>query len=155
MLKRVFFIFICGLGLTSCISTKSTIKNIDNGSIKPVIKDDTYQLKEYATDKKYGHDSDYPVNIGFIMEINEEKFIKYYFNALEGPKGEEIHYKKAGNCCPFPTMNNKVGGGMLSIYEVTWEGQSKPMLLHFNIFERGKIMCPTGLSIKKSILNTP
>ncbi|MEW5677065.1 2-dehydro-3-deoxyphosphooctonate aldolase [Flavobacterium enshiense] len=155
MLKRILFILITGLGITSCISTKSTIKNIDNTTIKPVIKDDTYQIKEYASDKKYGYDSDYPINIGFIMEINEEKFINYYFNALEGPNGETLTYKKTESCCPFPTANNKIGGGLLSVYEVTWAGQSKPLKMYFNIFERGKIMCPNGLTIKKSILNRP
>lgn len=141
--------------LTSCISTKSTIKNLDSSAIKPVLKNDTYQLKEYATDKKYGYDSDYPINLGFILEVNEEKFVSYYFNALEGPKGETISFKKKESCCPFPTKNNKVGGGLLSVYEVTWEGQQKPVLLYFNIFERGKIMCPTGFTIKKSVLTKP
>ncbi|WP_313807653.1 2-dehydro-3-deoxyphosphooctonate aldolase [Flavobacterium sp.] len=150
MLKK-FSLLVIFIGLTSCISTKSTIKNIDETAIKPVIKSNAYQITEYAQDAKYGYDSDYPINIGFIMEMSEQKFIAYYFNGLQAPNGEMLTYKKTGDCCPFPTKNNKMGGGTLSIYEVTWEGNKKPIQLHFNIYERGKIVCPKGLSIKKTV----
>lgn len=148
MLKRLLLLSIAPLFLVSCISTKSTIKNIDNTAARLKVVDDAYQITETADNAKYGIDEDFPVNIGFIMEANESKFASYYFNALTGPNGEKLSYNKIDTCCPFPTKNTKVGAGTLSIYEVTWEGQSKPLRMYFNFFERGKIMCPKGLSIK-------
>lgn len=149
MWNKLLVFTLVGTITTSCISTKSTIKNIDNEAAKPIVKNEAYVITEYAKDKNYGYHPDYPINIGFMIESNEERFVKYYFNGLLGPNGESLSFKKTDNCCPFPTKNNKVGGGMLSIYEVTWEGQKKPIQLYFNIYEKGALVCPLGLTIKK------
>jgi hypothetical protein len=52
---------------TSCVSTKSTIKNIDNSAIRPSYANEMYLITEYAEDSNYGFDADYPINIGFIQ----------------------------------------------------------------------------------------
>jgi hypothetical protein len=135
--------------LTSCVSTKSTLKNIDNTALRPLVKDKAYVITEYATDSKYGYDQDYPINIGFINEKQEDINIQYYFSGLEGPNGEKISYKKVDTCCPFPTKNSLMGAGTIGIYEVTFEGINKKITLYFNIYEKGKILCPKGFSIKK------
>nr|WP_294937077.1 2-dehydro-3-deoxyphosphooctonate aldolase [uncultured Flavobacterium sp.] len=154
MFKKILLLHLLVLSFTSCISTKSTIKNIDNKAIKPVIKDNAYILTEYADSKKYGYNQDYPINIGVVQPVNENKYITYFFNGIEGPNGEKISFEKVDTCCPFPTKNDKMGGGLLNIYEVKWDGLSKPIKLYFNVYERGKIMCPIGLSIKKSAAKT-
>ena len=147
-MKYLLSLFIAFI-LTSCVSTKSTIKNIDNNALRPLIKDKAYVITEYATDSKYGYDEDYPINIGFINEKQEDINIQYYFNGLEGPNGEKISFKKVDTCCPFPTKNSLMGAGTFGIYEVTFEGSNKKMTLYFNIYEKGKILCPKGFSIKK------
>ena len=100
---KYLFSIITALLLTSCVSTQSTLKNVDNSAIRPAIKDLAYVITEYANDNKYGYDQDYPINIGFIHEKQEDINIQYYFNGLEGPNGEKISYKKVDTCCPFPT----------------------------------------------------
>ena len=65
----------------------------------PKLKDNyTFLITEYSTDKKYGYDKDYPVNVFFKSikneSINEERFL----NALAGPNGETISYKKTETC---------------------------------------------------------
>lgn len=155
MLKKIVLLTLIAVSFSSCISTKSTIKNIDNNAIKPVIKDGAYLLKEYADNKKYGYDQDYPINIGVVQAANESKYITYFFNGIQGPNGEQITFEKVDTCCPFPTKHDKMGGGLLSIYEVKWPGQASPVKLYFNIYERGKIMCPIGLAIKNSAAKTP
>lgn len=147
-MKYLLSLFIAFI-LTSCVSTKSTIKNIDNNALRPLIKNKAYVITEYATDSKYGYDEDYPINIGFINEKQEDINIQYYFNGLEGPNGEKISFKKVDTCCPFPTKNSLMGAGTFGIYEVTFEGSNKKMTLYFNIYEKGKILCPKGFSIKK------
>ena len=148
---KYLFSIITALLLTSCISIQSTLKNVDNNAVRPAIKDLAYAITEYATDSKYGYDQDYPINIGFIHEKQEDINIQYYFNGLEGPNGEKISYKKVDTCCPFPTKNSLMGAGTVGIYEVTFEGSNKKVMLYFNIFEKGKILCPKGFAIKKPV----
>ena len=148
---KYLFSIVTALLLTSCVSTQSTLKNVDNSAIRPAIKDLAYVITEYATDNKYGYDQDYPINIGFIHEKQEDINIQYYFNSLEGPNGEKISYKKVDTCCPFPSKNSLMGAGTVGIYEVTFEGSNKKVMLYFNIFEKGKILCPKGFAIKKPV----
>ena len=42
-----------------------------------------------------------------------------------------------------------MGAGTIGIYEVALEGTTKKLTMYFNTFEKGKIVCPKGLSIKK------
>ena len=148
---KYLFSIITALLLTNCVSTQSTLKNVDNNAVRPAVKDKAYVITEYATDNKYGYDQDYPINIGFIHEKQEDINIEYYFNGLEGPNGEKISYKKVDTCCPFPSKNSLMGAGTIGIYEVSFEGSSKKITLYFNIFEKGKILCPKGFAIKKPV----
>lgn len=147
-MKYLLLIFTAFL-ITSCVSTGSTLKNVDMKAVRPAIKDKAYIITEYATDSKYAYDQDYPINIGNIRENQEDINIQYYFNGLEGPNGEKISYKKVDTCCPFPTENSLMGAGTIGIYEITFEGSDKKLTLYFNIYEKGKILCPKGFSIKK------
>lgn len=149
---KYLFSIISALLLTSCVSTQSTLKNVDNNAVRPAVKDKAYVITEYATDNKYGYDQDYPINIGFIHEKQEDINIEYYFNGLEGPNGEKISYKKVDTCCPFPSKNSLMGAGTVGIYEITFDGNAKKEKLYFNIYEKGKILCPKGFKIKKTNL---
>lgn len=143
------FTFLALFFLIGCTSTKSTIQNIDNTAVKPTIKKETFLLTEYASDSKYGYDADYPINIGLILERQEETYIKYFFNALTASNGDTIlSYKKIETCCPFPTEHTIMGAGTLSVYEVTFSGTTSPKKLYFNSYEKGKILCPKGFKIK-------
>jgi hypothetical protein len=135
---------------TSCVSTKSTLKNVDdNAPIPGLTKDNTFYLSEYAKDRKYGYDADYPVNVFYQNAKDENLNAERFLNALAGPNGEKITYSKVESCCPFPTKRIEIGAGFLDIYELKWEGQSKPVKLYINIYERGYLLVPLGLSVKK------
>lgn len=135
--------------LFSCVSTKSTIKNIDDTALKPVIKDNSFVITEYSNDKKYGFEKDYPINIGFNLENMAPQNISYFFNALKGINGESFTYEKLESCCPFPTKRTNMGAGTLDVYQITFATSQKKVILYFNIYEKGKIMCPSGFEIKK------
>ena len=135
----------------SCMSTKSTLKNIDdNAPALMLSKDNTFVITEYSKDKKYGYDQDYPINIFYRNtkedSINQQRFL----NALAGPKGEKITYTKLESCCPFPSKRTELGAGFLDVYELKWDGQKKPVNLYLNIYEKGILMVPVGLSLKKN-----
>ena len=149
-MKHLLYV-ISTLLLVGCVSTKSTLKNLDNTALRPMVKDKAYVITKHASDSKYAYDQDYPINIGNIRENQEDINIAYYFNGLEGPNGEKFTYNKVDTCCPFPTKNTTMGAGTIGIYEVTFEGSGKKVMLYFNIYEKGEILCPKGFSIKKSI----
>lgn len=147
-MKNIFgFLFIL-LITTSCVSTKSTLKNVDNTALKPQIKDNHFVITETSTDNKYGYDKDYPINIGFNRENDAPKNIGYFFNALLGKNNETFTYEKVDTCCPFPTKRTVMGAGTLDIYEITFTETGKKVKLYFNIYDKGKILCPIGFTIK-------
>lgn len=136
---------------TSCVSTQSTIKNVDNNAPFPLLSyKNTFVITEYSKDKKYGYEKDYPINIFFGSTRNETINQQRFLNALAGPNGEKINYIKLESCCPFPTKNSEMGAGLLDVYELRWEGQKNPVTLYLNIYERGVLMVPVGLSLNKN-----
>jgi hypothetical protein len=149
-MKKTAFVITILLLITSCGSIKSSLKNVDNNAPVPVVgKNNAFIITEYSKDKRYGYEKDYPINIYYRGTKNDTINQKYFFNALAGPKGEKITYTKLENCCPFPTKSSDIGAGFLDVYEVTWDGLKKPIVLYVNIYERGLLMVPVGLSLKK------
>lgn len=149
MKKLLVFIAIL-LFSASCVSTKSTLKNVDDNAPNPKLTaENTFVITQFSTDKRYGYDKDYPINIFFRNSKDESINQQRYLNALAGPKGEKISYTKLESCCPFPTKRSDMGAGFLDVYEVKWEGQKSPILLYLNIYEKGVLMVPVGLSLKK------
>lgn len=134
----------------SCVSTKNTIQNIDDTAILPQIIDGQFVLTETATDSKYGYSEFYPVNLGFSKyENSNNSNVNRFFNAITGPNGEKVTYKLIETCCPFPSKNNKMGAGTLDLYEIYFDEKATNKKIYINTFEKGKVMCPRGFSIKK------
>lgn len=147
-MKKIIFQLGISILLFSCVSTRSSLKNVDDSAPDLVVNaDNTFEIKKFSTDKKYGYDKDYPINIFYKTsntDANQERFL----NALAGPKGEKITYTKLESCCPFPTKRSDMGAGFLDVYELKWEGQKKPIQLYINIYEKGSVMVPLGLRLK-------
>ncbi len=142
--------FVLFATLCSCVSTKSTLKNVDDHALIPKLNsNNTFVITEYSKDSKYGYDKDYPINVFYKNAKDDSINQRRYLNALAGPKGETITYKKIETCCPFPTKNIEIGVGLLDVYEISWPGQKEPFILHLNYFERGPLMVPVGLTLKK------
>ena len=136
---------------SSCISTQSTIKNMDdNAPIPRLESNNTFVITEYSKDKRYGYEKEYPINLFYSNTKNETINQQRYLNALAGPKGEKITYTKLESCCPFPTKRSEMGAGFLDVYELKWEGQQNPVTLYLNIYEKGILMVPVGLTLKKN-----
>ena len=147
-MKKIILLFSLSVMIISCVSTRSTLKNVDDSAPDLILTpNNTFDIKLFSTDKKYGYDKDYPINIFFQTsksEVNQERFL----NALAGPKGEKITYTKLESCCPFPTKRSEMGAGFLDVYELQWEGQKKPIVLYLNIYEKGILMVPMGLRLR-------
>jgi hypothetical protein len=150
-MKNYTYIYVLLFGITfSCISTKNTIKNINpNAPDLELTSSNSFVIKKYSTDPKYGYDPDYPINIFFENSINDTINQHRYLNALAGPNDEKLSYKRKKSCCPFTTKNAGIGAGMLDVYEITWKNNKKPLEIYFNIYEKGELYAPVGLKIKK------
>lgn len=151
MKARIFLLTFAITTFTiSCVSTKSTIKNIDDNAPDLVLtKDNVFAITEYSKDSKYGYDKDYPVNIFYKNTKNDSINQPRFLNALAGPNGEKIFYKKVEICCPFPSKKSEGGAGLLDVYEITWVGQKKPVRLYLNIYEKSILMVPVGFTLKQ------
>lgn len=149
-MKTKFLVLIACVPLfISCISTKSTLKNVNDAAPNLMVnKQNAFIISEFAADEKYGYDKDYPVNVFFQGTTNDSINQKRFFNALTGPKGEQIFYKKTGICCPFPSKNSVSGAALLDVYEVKWLGQKSPITLYLNIYEKSPVMIPKGFGLK-------
>jgi hypothetical protein len=51
-------------------------------------------ITEYSKNSKYGYDKDYPINVFYRNTRDESINQGRFLNALAGPKGEEITFKK-------------------------------------------------------------
>lgn len=149
-MKKTTILFALLITVTSCVSTKSTLKNVDDNAPDLVLsKNNTFVIKEFSRDKKYGYNPDYPINIFYRNTKDEALNEVRFLNALAGPNGEKITYTRLETCCPFPTKRSDMGAGFLNVYELKWEGQKKTVKLYLNIYEKGVLMVPMGLSLKK------
>jgi len=149
-MKKIAFFIILLITASSCVSSKSTLKNVDDNAPDLVLKkDNTFAITLFSNDKKYGYNPDYPINIFYQNTRNETLNETRFLNALAGPNGEKITYKRLETCCPFPTKRSDMGAGFLNVYELTWLGQKKPITLYLNVYEKGILMVPMGLSLKK------
>ncbi|MGQ2985221.1 2-dehydro-3-deoxyphosphooctonate aldolase [Flavobacterium sp.] len=148
-MKKIFLLSISLLALTSCVSTRNTIKNINDDAKMPSLsKEKTFIIVEISKDKNYGYDHDYPVNLGFMSYQTAEINVQRYFGALTGPKGEKLSYKKIDTCCPFPSKRTDMGAGLLDIYAVSWDGLAEPVRIYINLYEKGEIVAPHGFGIR-------
>ena len=149
-IKFILLFTAIAICFTSCVSTKSTLKNVnDKAPIPQLTSSNTFVLSEFSKDPKYGYHPDYPINVFYWdtknLTINQERFL----NALSGPNGEKVFFKKVTICCPFPTKNHEMGGGFLDQYEVTWVSLKKPIKMYLNCYEKGDLMVPVGFGLVK------
>jgi hypothetical protein len=74
---------------------------------------------------------------------------RLFLSALRGPKGEEIQFTRQGSCCPFETPGSDLGTGLLDVYEVTYPGLEKPLVLYLNMYDKGEVLVPAGFTSAK------
>lgn len=149
-MKKLILCIALVIGMTSCSNMQSVLKNTDDAA--PNLKlstNNTFVITEFSKDKKYGYDKEYPINIFYNSTKNDTINQSRFLNALAGPKGEKITYTKLESCCPFSTKRSELGAGFLDVYKLEWQGQKNPVILYLNIYEKGILMVPVGLTLKQ------
>ena len=75
-IKLILVSILIAISTSSCVSTKSTLKNVDdNAPIPSLTPNNTFVLTEYSKDKKYGYDPDYPINV-FYRNTKDENTVE-------------------------------------------------------------------------------
>ena len=152
-------VYVCGMTLllTACKSVEKVIKTtvvervVDYGSPRVeqrLVNDQVFHIGEYSTDKTYGYTEENPIMVGGGMEgpKNQVRFL----NALAGPQGEQVSYRRLGSCCPFRTKNGMLGdSGMLDRYEITYESLRTPIVLYLNMYDSDVLKAPVGFTLRQ------
>jgi len=130
--------------LISCSSTKNAA--MENQT--KLLNNSVFKLTRISTDKTYAYTEKNPVKVGGVDKsegpMNERRFL----NALAGPGGEDIWYTRRGSCCHFKTPNGFLGGGLLDVYSVTWQGTEDTVSLYINMYDYGPLYAPVGFTIR-------
>lgn len=137
-MKHILLILTVGMFMfSSCKSSKSTAAGGNKRSSS---------VTTISTDKTYGYTQENPIKVGGTESgpANERN----YLDKLAGPNGESISYVRVGSCCPFKTPNGLMGGGLLDRYEIKWDGQSAPVYLYINMYDKDVLKAPVGFTIK-------
>lgn len=106
------------------------------------LREDIIKLKEISTDKKYGYSQNKPIKVGSIDK-------EYHFlNALRGPNGEKLNYKRNGSFCVFKSKPVTFGKEFLDVYKVWYDG-GQPITLYINGYDYEDLKCPIGFTFVK------
>lgn len=142
-----FFTFIVSLIFLYSCGSKSP--KILGTSTNPTEKSSKYQpfnnISEYSNNKKYGLSAKYPVKVGENSAKNQRK----YLASLAGPNGEELTFHRRGSCCPYKSENGLFGSAMVDVYEVTYKGLKKPILVYISFYDYEPLFIPEGFTKRK------
>ncbi len=145
MTKTKYYLFLATIAflISSCTATQKVPTKT------PLLNNQTFKLTEISTDATYGVTEENPIMVGGVTTsegpLNERRFL----NALAGPNGEDVSYKRLRSCCPFKTKNGFQGGGLLDEYEVTYKGLEKPISIYINMYDSDKLKAPVGFTISE------
>lgn len=126
------------------------------------LNDSTLELKGISSDPEFGFSLKKPVMLGLADVHLAAQNIEKYINALQGPNGEMITFKRIIPCCPFKTKNFiyetpfpdlvlDYQHGMLEKYELKYTDDLKTstVVLFFNLYDETKsLLAPLGFTYK-------
>jgi hypothetical protein len=92
--------------------------------------------------ESYGFTPENPIHVGGGPE-GQQAFLEM----LRGPEGQPLAWRRLGSCCEFETPNGLMGLGLLDLYEVTYEGLDRPIILYLDMYESGPVMAPLGFTL--------
>jgi hypothetical protein len=150
MIKTPVILIVIAAGLFSCGTTKKSARNNPsyNKQQAELMDERTFKLTEVSDDGSYGYTEKNPIKVGGAKKsegpLNERRFL----NALQGPNGGRISYVRKGSCCTFETPNGIMGGGLLDVYEVKYDGLEKPIVLYINMYDYGILKAPKGFTYR-------
>jgi hypothetical protein len=129
------------------VSKRNVIKEL------PKINDSTLLIQTYAQDIEYGLKPEKPIFLGIIRTYDAIDNVDRFFNALLGKDGQILIKKRMKACCPFKTPNSTnidkdKKFGLLEVYQLSYAGLEKPIILYINLYDEGALFIPRGFKSK-------
>jgi hypothetical protein len=90
----------------------------------------------------YGFSPENPIHVGGGPHGQ-----RAFLETLRGPDGQSLAWRRLGSCCEFETPNGIMGFGLLDLYEITYEGMERPVILYLDMYESGPVMAPVGFTL--------
>ena len=91
----------------------------------------------------YGTTEANPILVGAESADGGPARERAYLSTLRGPEFQPVSFTRLGSCCPFETPLS-TWGGLLDMYEVTYEGLDEPVRLYLNMYDPGEARPPEG-----------
>ncbi|TCO08228.1 2-dehydro-3-deoxyphosphooctonate aldolase [Natronoflexus pectinivorans] len=135
--------------ISGCLISCSTKKELDYKSpnVEQVLLNDYVLLiSQYSEDPSYGYTKENPIMTGGGVDrvLNQRRFL----NALAGPEGQFVSYRRLGSCCMFKTQNGTFGDtGLLDMYELSYDGIEEPVILYINMYDSDHLQVPVGFRL--------
>ncbi len=107
-----------------------------------VVDRSTVPFCPVSDDPKYGFTQDQPVQVGGGAMFGPARE-RRYLDALRGPAGERVQYKRTGSTHANDTI--------LDAYEVTYERLEKPVTVYLDEYHFGDLRSPQGFTCGQPI----
>ena len=141
----IISLFLCLLGGGGCSTARPATPAVPGNAFRPA-GEERLVILDYAADEAYGYTREQAIRVGGVGDDVGPVRERLFLNALTGPAGEAIRYRRVGSCCSFATPNGFGGGGLLDMYEVIYDGLAEPMLLYLNMYDEGEVYVPVGFA---------
>lgn len=82
----------------------------------------------------YGYTPEDPIKVGGGIRGERE-----YLQRLRGPKGQQLRFERRGSYSGPPP-----GGGLLDVYELTYDGLEKPVMIFLDMYRSEDPRAPAG-----------
>jgi hypothetical protein len=132
---------------SGCVSSSATERKNEPGTEAsgPTPEAAAQAAERVASAQKpsgYGYTPEDPIKVGGGPRGEHE-----YLQWLRGPEGQRLRYKRLGSCCGFTDPSLPLGGGLLDMYEVTYDGLEKPVTLYLDMYRREDPRAPAGFRL--------
>ncbi len=150
--SNLFFIALLSISFfTQSCKTAKTTNATDKGQNAENLErlGNAFLLTAVSGDATYGFAEKNPIKVGSSKGEAKASGEYLFMNALTGPNGEAITYRRLGSCCSFKSPNGFLGTGLLDRFEVKYEGLKEPIILYLNMYDPGMVKAPKGFGFRK------
>jgi len=138
MKLKTLIIIGLALFLSACASTPNL----------PAPVDMQVDASNTSTDASYGYSKDNPILLGGFMLGTQYQGLHYtYFENLIGPQWQKVEVERLGSCCGFSDPELPFGGGLLDMYQLSYEGQKEPVVVFVNLYKYETPKAPIGFGL--------
>jgi len=106
-------------------------------------------VESAVTDRDYGFVANKPIKLGgFMRGTKHSGYHREFFSKLVGPNGQRVKSRRLGRCCAFLDKSLPFGAGFLDKYELSYKGNSRPVVIYVDLYKYDQPRAPQGFRLK-------